>query len=116
MNITEITWDAVPALLLTLAVAVLGVARLSRIITFDAFPPAAWWRQKWVNWTDGTGWQLLFTCWWCLSCWVALACIGWWIAGLYVAWVALAWWIFWGFLALGYVAAMVIVRDEPSSH
>lgn len=109
----EVTWATLPIVLLTLATAVLGVARLVRAVVYDDFPPFVWWRNLWVKWTDGTGWQSLFTCWWCLSFWAALACIGWWIGGLYLVWVAWGWWIFWGGLAVAYLATMVIVRDEP---
>lgn len=108
----DVTWETLPLIVLTLATAVFGVGRFTRVVVYDRFPPAAWWRQKWTDWTDGTGWQLLFSCWWCFSFWAALACVGWWIGGLYVAWVAWAWWIFWGALAISYIAAMVIVRDE----
>lgn len=109
----EITWATLPYILVHVAVAALGVARLVRAIVYDDFPPSVWWRDRWESWTDGTGWQNLFMCWWCLSFWVALACIGWYIAGLYFLWVAWAWWIWWGGLALGYLAPMIIVRDQP---
>lgn len=106
-----VTWESLPLILLTAAVAVLGVARLVRGIVYDDFPPSVWWRGLWVGWTEGSGWESLFTCWWCLSFWIALICIGWFIAGLFLFWVAWAWWIFWGALAIGYLAPMVIVRD-----
>jgi len=107
----EVTWDTLPLTLLTLLTAIVGVARLTRVLVYDDFPPAAWWRRVWASWTDGTYWLMLFTCWWCLAFWVALACIGWWIAGLFVLWAAWSWWIFWGALAIGYLAPMLIVRD-----
>lgn len=111
-----VTWETLPLILLTIAVAVLGVGRFVRAVVYDLFPPLVWWREKWTSWTDGTGWQLLFTCWWCLSFWVSAACIGWWIWGLFVPWAAWAWWIFWGSFALGYLVPMLIVRDEPTPH
>jgi hypothetical protein len=111
----EITWETLPYILLHVAVAALGVARLTRVIVYDDFPPAMWWRETWVRITNGNAWAKLFLCWWCLAFWVALACIGWWIGGLYALWAAWAWWIFWGALALGYLAPMIIVRDEPDS-
>jgi hypothetical protein len=109
----EITWATLPYIFIHVAVAALGVGRFTRAVVYDDFPPSVWWRDRWELWTDGTGWQNLFTCWWCFSFWVALACIGWWIAGLYFLWVAWAWWIFWGAFALGYLAPMIIVRDQP---
>ncbi len=107
----DVTWESLPLILLTAAVAALGVARLTRALAYDEFPPAVWWRETWTRWTDGTGWQLLFTCFWCLSFWVAAACVGTWVAAQFFEWAAWAWWIFWGALALGYVAPMIIVRD-----
>lgn len=113
MEELTVTWETLPLVLLTIATAIIGVGRLTRIVVYDEFPPAAWWRDTWANWTHGTGWEKLFLCWWCFSAWVALACIGWYIAGLYVAWVAIAWWVFWGWMALSYLAPMLIVRDDP---
>lgn len=103
----------IPVAVLAMVVAVLGVARLTRAIVYDDFPPSVWWRIKWSEWTNDGPWSKLFLCWWCLSFWVALACIGWFLVGLLVPWIAWAWWIFWGALALGYLATMVIIRDEP---
>lgn len=107
----DVSWSSLPLILLTIAVAVLGVARFTVVVVYDDFPPTAWWRDRWSIWTANTGWDSLFTCWWCFSFWAALACIGWWIAGLYVLWAAWAWWIFWGAFALAYLAPMVIQRD-----
>jgi hypothetical protein len=107
----EITWDTLPYILLHVAVAVLGVARLTRAIVYDDFPPSVWVRDLWRRMTREGEWMMLLFCWWCLAFWVALACIGWWIGGQHVEWVAWAWWIFWGGLAIGYLAPMVIVRD-----
>lgn len=108
-----VTWDTLPIIILTLAVAVLGVGRFTRVVVHDDFPPTKWWREAWTKLTDGTGWQSLFSCPWCFSFWAALACIGWWIGGLYVPWLAWAWWIWWGALAVAYVATMIYERDEP---
>jgi hypothetical protein len=110
----DVTWESTPLIVLTIAVAIFGVGRLTRIIVHDDFPPAKWWREMWVRGTDGSGWQKLFICWWCLAPWLALVCILWWLLGQHVEWVQWAWWIWWGMLALGYVATMVIVRDEPA--
>ena len=96
-------------------VAVLGVGRFVRIIIFDAFPPAVWFRIKWDDLTHKSSWNKLFHCPWCLIPWVMLASIGWFFGGLYgPVWIAWAWWLFWGWLALAYVATMIYVRDEPA--
>lgn len=109
--IPDVSWETLPLILLTIAVAVFGVARFSRAVTYDNFPPTRWWRERWAMLTLDTGWEELFACFWCFSFWAALACIGMWIAGLFFVWVAWAWWILWGGFALGYLAPMVIVRD-----
>jgi len=102
-------------LLLAVLVVILGVGRLSRVVTYDAFPPAAWLRDSWNMLLIGTrfeGWAKLITCPWCFTPWLMLVAIVWFmLAG---GWVLVAWWIFWGWLGLAYVASMVIARDEPA--
>lgn len=105
-----VRWDTLPIVLLTLAVAIVGVARFTRVVVYDDFPPLTWWRETWAD-LVGERWGKLFNCWWCFAFWAALACIGWYIGGLYAAWAMWAWWIWWGGLALAYLASMVIVRD-----
>ena len=102
-------WIAVLAII----VAVLGVGRLTRAIVYDDFPPSVWWRTKWSEITHDGPWAKLFHCWWCLSFWIALVCVGWFLLGDVHAFFAWSWWIFWGSLSIGYLSAMVIVRDEP---
>jgi hypothetical protein len=102
-------WLAILAIL----VGILGVGRLTRVIVHDDFPPAVWWRMQWGRITNHGPWEKLFQCWWCLSFWVALVCIGWFLLIDVHAVFLWSWWIFWGALALSYVATMVIVRDEP---
>lgn len=99
--------------LLAIVVGVVGVARLTRAVVHDDFPPFVWWRIQWARITNDGPWDKLFNCWWCLSFWVALTCIGWFLlidVHVFFLW---SWWIFWGGLALGYLATMLIVRDEP---
>lgn len=98
---------------LTIAIAVLGVGRLTRVIVHDDFPPAVWWRMQWSKWTKDGPWAKLFLCWWCLSFWIALVCIGWFLLADVSPFFLWSWFIFWGALALSYAATMVIVRDEP---
>ena len=99
---------------LAILVGILGVGRLTRVIVHDDFPPAVWWRMKWSEITKDGPWSKLFLCWWCLSFWVSLTCVGWFLlVDIHPAF-QWSWWIFWGSLALSYVATMVIVRDEPN--
>jgi hypothetical protein len=111
----SVTLGEIPVAVLAILTAILGVARLTRAIVHDDFPPSIWWRMKWSEWTHDGPWSKLFLCWWCLSFWVALFCIGWFLIGMLVPWIGWAWWIFWGGLSIGYLAAMVIVRDEPDN-
>lgn len=100
-----------------LAVAVLGVGRLVRVITYDSFPPAAAFRRWWTRWTmdhNHGDWEILFRCPWCLPPWIVLICGGWFALSFLAEWVAWTWWLFWGWLAITYVISMVIVRDEPA--
>jgi hypothetical protein len=105
--------------LLGLAVltTILGAGRLTRVIVHDAFPPAIKLRMAWDRLVGDGPWSKLFHCWWCMSFWVTLFCVGWYFLGQIDgwAWVNVAWWVFWGTLAMSYVAAIIIARDEPSN-
>lgn len=94
-------------------VGALATGRISRALYHDAFPPSAWLRAKWDLLTEGSDWNLLLHCPWCITHWVAAVTVGWWIVGLFVPWLAIAWWVWNGWWALSYVASMIIVRDEP---
>jgi hypothetical protein len=89
-------------------VGVMSAARLTRLITQDSFPPVVWFRMKWDDRTDGSGWNILFHCHWCLSLWVTLPILLWGMLSGLDMW----WWIFNGWLAAGYAAAMIVERDE----
>jgi hypothetical protein len=95
-------------------VAIAGVGRLTRAITYDDFPPSIWWRMRWATWTHDGPWTKLFTCYWCLSPWIMAVAIGWYLLGLLVLWIAIAWWLFWGWLALSYLAAILVNHDEQA--
>lgn len=108
-----------PLLVLILAVltAVVGVGRLSRIVTYDSFPPAQLLRMRWSDWTDNHGhpeWGLLLNCLWCATPWIMLVAVGWFLLGLVVTWIAVAWWVFWAWMALSYLTSMMMVRDDPT--
>ena len=90
-------------------VAVLSVGRLARLLTEDTWPPAVWIRSRWVGWTAGTGWDELFVCPFCMAPWVAVFVLG---AG-YFSDLHFLWWAFNGWLAVSYVAAMIVARDIP---
>lgn len=115
MTLTNPDWFVSMLAILT---GILGVARLTRIVVYDDFPPAIWLRMTVERLLDrgpyARAWSKIVTCWWCLAPWLALVCILWWmfLVPLHPAWLY-AWWAWWGMLAGGYVATMVIVRDTP---
>lgn len=94
-------------IVLALITAIVGPARLTRVLTYDTFPPAAWIRATWETITKGGEWAKLATCFWCAAPWITLVCIAWGLLSS-LHW---TWWLFWGWLALSYLASMVIARD-----
>lgn len=104
-------WWLIPAVL----VAILGAGRLARLITHDVFPPAAALRNMWTRIVQNHDqWSVLFFCFWCLTPWIMLVCLGWFLLTINIAWIAWTWWLFWGWLALSYVASIIVARDEPA--
>jgi hypothetical protein len=99
-------WLALP---LALATAILGVGRLTRLITYDDYPPTIWLRARWIKLTKAGGWSKLATCFWCAAPWLLLPCIAWaWLTQL--NW---TWWLFFGWMGVSYLISMVVARDEP---
>lgn len=89
-------------------IGTLSAARLTRLLTQDTFPPAVWLRIKWDDLTHGSGWNTLLHCHWCLAPWMVLPVGLWgWLSDLHASW-----WIFNLWLAISYIAAMVVERDE----
>ena len=103
--------DISPALLpwLAIVVAALSVARLTRLITQDTYPPVAWLRNQWSRLTRDGEWSELVTCPFCAAPYIAAVILAW---GLLSGphW---TWWAFNGWLALAYVGSMIVVRDTP---
>lgn len=126
---------------LTLAVAyalgVVGVARAVRLITSDAYPPMQVLRDRWVVWQAnrdieqdplavnagaertglGHGWGPLLTCPFCCAPYVTAAALavtvwaGVWSPDLHT--LAGWWWTCSVWASVSYLAAMIVVRDEP---
>lgn len=93
--------------LCAVAVGVVSVARMTRLLTQDSFPPAAWLRSKWDEITDDGPWSTLFHCPFCMSMWLALPVILWgWLSNLHISW-----WLFNGWMAVSYLAAIVVMND-----
>ncbi len=100
-------WIVIAAIL----VAIVGVARLTRVLTYDVYPPSIWFRMTWTRITNDGPWSKLATCYWCASPWVMLVCMGWLAASLWSLPALIVWFAFWGWLGLSYLASMVINRD-----
>lgn len=114
--IPNVTPDLILPLILTLLVAVLGTARVTRIATYDKFPPADKLRRWWVKKTLDTGWEDLATCIWCAGPWLTLMCVVWFLVGwLWVPWLLVAWWIFYTWMALSYLVSQYVYWDEGKS-
>lgn len=94
-------------------IGVVGVARLTRLITSDSWPPAEWFRVAFANWTRHGSWSVLVTCPFCAAPYVAAAALAWALLSDLDGWDGWAWWVFWGWLAGSYAASMIVVRDEP---
>jgi hypothetical protein len=89
-------------------VGVMSVARLTRLITQDDFPPVVRLRILWDDATDGSSWNPLLHCHWCIAPWITLPVLLWgWLSGLHPSW-----WVFNGWLAAAYLASMIVERDE----
>jgi hypothetical protein len=109
---TEFYWVAV-----TLT-TIISVSRMTRLATWDEFPPVKWLREKYADITDGSGWTLLAYCGYCASFWIALLVIAWGLtAEVYSAPSTYAdvpfviWWIVNGIFAVSYLAAILMVHD-----
>lgn len=101
-------------------VGLLSIARLTRLVTQDTFPPVAWLRAKWDQLNEKTvkhqygginvvpgGWTDMLHCAYCFSTWATIPVLGWAI----LSDLSPAWWIINGWLAAAYVAAMIVARD-----
>lgn len=130
MTAHELLTDAAAFLL-----GVIAIARATRLVTADDWPPIAWVRDRWelaTAYRDGEGkplrdnrgdlvpgpWTKLLTCPFCFAPYptaVALAAAIWadiWTPDLttFGGW----WWTFAVWAAASYLAAMLVVRDEPA--
>lgn len=92
-------------------VVVMSSARLTRLVTFDSFPPVQWVREKFIEFMDSRaatrGWAMLGYCPWCASFWVTLAVV---LSGYFSDWHT-AWWLINGSLGASYLAATYMAHD-----
>src|SRR4051794_31719831 len=88
-------------------VAVVSAARITRLITWDEYPPSAWLRMKWDALTNDGPWSVLAHCGYCFGLWAAGFVVLWgWLSDLH--W---SWWLFNGWMAVGYLAAITMAYD-----
>ena len=117
-------------LIFAAVVGTLAVARITRLIVDDDWPPIAWARRKWWDWwlpmnestaqpdqprtKNAAAWVELVTCSFCVGVWVAFV-------GTLLTWLSFNgdgkldawWWLPSIFLASSYAAGMIVVRDIP---
>lgn len=89
------------------AVTIVAVARLTRLIVFDTYPPAAWVRNKWRDFTGESDWSKLVDCPYCAAPYLAAGVLAW---GYFTDW-QVAWWAFCIWLSVSYLAAILVVFD-----
>lgn len=96
------------------AVTVVSASRLTRLLTFDEFPPIAFFRDRFDEFMDAgpkrRKWGMISYCPWCMSFWATLVVA---LSGYYSDFHEV-WWIINGTLAGSYLAAMLMVRDGDS--
>lgn len=106
---TEFLWVAIAL------TTIVSSSRLTRVVTFDVFPPARWLRDAWGNLMDRSrltqGYAILLFCQWCFSFWATLAVVLW---GFLADWNEV-WWIINGSLAASYLAAIFMTNDTDTS-
>ena len=98
---TMFFWTAVAV------VSVVSASRITRLLTYDKFPPIRWARDKYADLTDGSDWQLLAFCPYCMSFWVTITVV---LTGWGSGWHEI-WWIVNGSLGASYLAAILMVHD-----
>lgn len=115
MTLNELTDGPSAATIAAAFVVILGSGRLARLITQDSWPPAAHFRAFWDRITNDGPWSTLVHCHWCMAPWTTALCIGWFGLGTLATPIMIAWWVFWGWLALAYVASIIVAYDDPGN-
>jgi hypothetical protein len=96
-------------------VGILSVARLTRLLTVDTWPPVValrdWWDSKTSVVEDGEEregpWYALVSCPYCAAPWLTIPILAWAVLSD-THW---TWWLFNGWLAVAYIAAIIVVKD-----
>jgi len=102
MHHSEFVWIAASL------VGVFSVARTARLLVWDEFPPAEWFRERAIA-RLGDRWGKLFTCQFCIAPYLVLGMGVWvWLSDLNTAW-----WVINGWWAASYLAAIIVAYDQP---
>lgn len=100
-----VTWQTLVA---AFVVGTIAVARMTRLVVDDDWPPMLALRRAWDRHVHGS-WAPLVECPFCVSPYIAAVTIGWAVLSD-LHW---SWWLFHGWLAVAYLAAMLNTRDIP---
>lgn len=107
-------------LLAAFIVGTIAVGRAARLVTHDSYPPVEWVRLRWLTWTAQTErrekWAALLTCPFCFAPYAVAVNLTWALtAGLeWGSFWSSAWWVVNVWAAVSYLAAIVVVYDEPA--
>jgi hypothetical protein len=103
------------AAILAIIVGVVGAARLTRIITYDDYPPAIAIRIWWDRVTKDGPWAKLVHCPWCMGPWVFLGALTSFAISFLDPVLGWVWWLFWGWLDGSYFVSQYVYFDEGKS-
>jgi len=90
-------------------IGTLAVARAARFVVFDEYPPMKWLRLRWFVLMGDSDWKKLMDCAFCAAPYLAAGDMAW----AYFTDFHWSWWAFNIWLAVSYVAAIVVAYDEP---
>lgn len=107
---TPFEWVAVAV------ITILSSSRITRLLTYDKFPPVRWLRHRYIGFTGSrerlASWTLLAKCPFCMGPWVTAAVVAW---GYCTDWHD-PWWLFNGVMGASYLAATYMIHDGDDSH
>ena len=105
---SPLTFNEPFVLICAAVIAVFAVARWTRLIVDDDYPPTRWLTEKFVR-AVPEKWGVLVECSWCTSPYVAAIIVGWaWASDLH--W---SWWAVNVIASLSWLAGFMGARDIP---
>lgn len=93
-------------------VAIGSTGRLTRLFTWDTYPPAAWLRAKWAALTNDGDWSVLMECGYCFGVWASGFVVG--TAALslhYLGDLHWSWWLFNAWMCVAYLGSILMAKD-----